>query len=115
MGAVVISPWIQNEVFSIFDPFFDICINSASTKNTRKIRRYHWYAMCFQRTSLQIRNQYYRCCNDCQCQNGLVRCKVAPLSPILQDDCLQWQGTVSRRPLPLLMDVSLKGLIGTME
>ena len=33
-------------------------------------------------------------CNDCQCQNGLVRCKVAPLSPILQDDCLQWQGTV---------------------
>eukprot|EP00093_Oithona_nana_P006418 06418.XXX_181109_180336_1 [CDS] Oithona nana genome sequencing. len=31
-------------------------------------------------------------CNDCQCQNGLVRCKVSPLSPILQDDCLQWQG-----------------------
>ena len=41
--------------------------------------------------------RYYRTsikdgCNDCQCQNGLVRCKVSPLSPILQDDCLQWQG-----------------------
>ena len=56
--AVVNLTLIQNEVSFIFDPFPDICINSTSTKNTRKIRRYHWYAMCFQRTILQIRVMY---------------------------------------------------------
>ena len=56
--AVVNSTLIQNDVSFTFDPFSDICINSASTKNTRKIRRYHWYTMCFQRTSLQIRVMY---------------------------------------------------------
>ena len=55
--AVVISPWIQNEASSISDTLAGIssCINSTSTKITRKFRRQHWYAMRFQRTSLQIR------------------------------------------------------------
>ena len=55
--AVIISPWIQNEASSISDTLAGIssCINSTSTKITRKFRRQHWYAMRFQRTSLQIR------------------------------------------------------------